>query len=566
MPKSREELQMDYEKLTELEFAIDAAELATWNLNPATGKFTGNALLKSWFGLSFDADISLSLAIAIIHDNDRERVQSAIARALDYNSAEKYDIVYTILHPDTGQPRIVHAKGKAWFNEDHICDRFTGTLQDITSQVLAERKISESEAKYRDLFVSMDQGFCILEMIMDENNYPVDYRFLELNPVFETQTGLKNATGRTARELVPGLEKEWFEMYGKVAVTGESIRFTQGSEAMGRWFDVHAYRTGAPENLRVALLFTDITAKKLADIALEQSEQNLRDMLITIQQSEASLQLRVKERTEEIAEMNNVLLNTNEELAKSNRDLHQSNDKLAQYAYVASHDLQEPLRKIRTFGSILESTPELPARALDMVRKVIGSAGRMTNLIKDLLEFSTITETTTQMKLVNLHEVADAVIKDFELVISEKSARIVVENLPSIEAVPLQMNQLFYNLIGNALKFSSDDRRPEINLSARQLNAEEAAQLVSQPMNASSYFQISITDNGIGFEDQYAEHIFEVFKRLHGRHQYPGSGIGLSLCKKIVEIHGGNLYATAEPDAGAQFYIIIPATQPGTGN
>jgi PAS domain S-box-containing protein len=666
------------EKLRELEFAIEAAELGTWSLNPATGKFRGNTTLKEWFGLSPEEEISLSLAISSIDEKDRERVQLAIALAIDSQSSSRYDIIYTILHPVTGIPRVVHAKGKAWFTSDNICYRFNGTIQDITKAVDANRKILESEAKYRDLFVAMDQGFCILEMIMDENAEPIDYVFLELNPVFELQTGLKNAIGKTARALVPGLEKQWFEMYGKVAVTGEAIRFNQGSEAMGRWFEVYAYRTGAPEDLRVALLFTDITAKKLADIALERSEQNLRSMLLqapvaicifrgenmvveianekmlqlfgrsasqvinkpvseampelknqsykemlqkvlesgeafsandlpvsflrkgvirpvfidllyqplreangtisgvlvvahdvtekviarkAIEESEANLQERVKQRTEELAEINTVLLQTNDDLAQSNKDLQILNDQLAQYAYVASHDLQEPLRKIRTFSSILELMPDMSQKALTYIHKVTGSAERMTDLIKDLLEFSRLSESTVQMKAVNLNDVIKAVVRDFELVIKEKSALVQYDLLPVIEAVPLQMNQLFYNLIGNALKFTAEGRNPEVTISTSFLDGQQAARFVSQPLQATDYYLINIKDNGIGFETQYADQIFEVFKRLHGRHQFPGSGIGLSLCKKIVELHHGHLSAGSTIEMGSVFQIILPARQ-----
>ncbi|HYH15500.1 MAG TPA: PAS domain-containing protein, partial [Flavisolibacter sp.] len=159
----------------------------------------------------------------------------------------------------------------------------TGVLtlsHNVTELVLAKKKVQESEEKYRSLFETMDQGFCVLEMIFDDSNRPVDYRFLEYNPVFENQTGLKNAVGQTARELVPDLESHWSELYGKVALTGEGIRFIEESRAMGRWFEVYAFRVGGQESRKVALLFTDITARKKADEAIKQSENNLRNMIL----------------------------------------------------------------------------------------------------------------------------------------------------------------------------------------------------------------------------------------------------------------------------------------------
>lgn len=162
-------------------------------------------------------------------------------------------------------------------------------FRDISARKLAEQARRESEELYRTLFDSVDEGFCVLEMIFDEQNNPVDYRFLETNPVFERQTGLEHAQGKTARELVPSLEAHWFEIYGRVALTGEPLRFVDGSEAMGRWFDVYACRVGGPESRKVALLFSDITKRKQAEEYLTQA----RD----------ALEIRVQERTSELREL-----------------------------------------------------------------------------------------------------------------------------------------------------------------------------------------------------------------------------------------------------------------------
>jgi PAS domain-containing protein len=147
------------------------------------------------------------------------------------------------------------------FYESGTDKRASGVISvghDVTTQVLAAKKVQENDAKYRTLFNTMHQGFCVLEMIFDDNNLPVDYIFRETNAVFETQTGLHNAIGKTARQLVPDLEPRWFELYGKVALTGEAIRFIQGSQAMGRWFEVSAFPLLYEGSRKVALLFTDI--------------------------------------------------------------------------------------------------------------------------------------------------------------------------------------------------------------------------------------------------------------------------------------------------------------------
>ncbi|HYC28612.1 MAG TPA: PAS domain-containing protein, partial [Chitinophagaceae bacterium] len=164
---------------------------------------------------------------------------------------------------------------------------------DVTAQVLARRSVQESEARYRNLFESMNQGFCVVEMIFDADNQPVDYRFLEINPVFEKQTGLKDAIGKTALELVPNLEAHWLELYGNVALTGQPVHFVEGSAAMGRWFEVNAFPTGDENSRRVALLFTDISERKKNEEVLKQSE--------------AILQKRVAERTAELEEQKRLI-------------------------------------------------------------------------------------------------------------------------------------------------------------------------------------------------------------------------------------------------------------------
>jgi PAS domain S-box-containing protein len=154
-------------------------------------------------------------------------------------------------------------------------------VYEVTKQVEAHKKTEESENKYRGLFNSMEQGFCVIEMLFDENGKPADYRFLDVNPVFESQTGLKNAAGKTARELVPGLEEHWFQLYGEVALTGKSVKVTEGSEAMGRWFEVNAFRLGSGQSRKVAILFTDITERKAADKLLQENKQLLQTVFDT---------------------------------------------------------------------------------------------------------------------------------------------------------------------------------------------------------------------------------------------------------------------------------------------
>jgi PAS domain S-box-containing protein len=246
------------------------------------------------------------------------------------------------------------------------------------------------------------------------------------------------------------------------------------------------------------------------------------------------------------------------ELADANAQLHRSNEELTQYAYVASHDLQEPLRKIRVFAGMLGRQPDLGPESRELVEKTEEAAARMTQLIKDLLEFSKLLNAEPLRRPVDLNVLCRAVIADFDLSIRERGAEIHIGPLPQVLAVALQMNQLFYNLIGNALKFTEPGRPPKIRIEARRVSTDELASLMPGVQPQWEYFDVTVRDNGIGFDTRYSEQIFEVFKRLHGRNVYPGSGIGLALCRRIAANAKGFLYAESEPGNGATFHVILP--------
>jgi PAS domain S-box-containing protein len=243
----------------------------------------------------------------------------------------------------------------------------------------------------------------------------------------------------------------------------------------------------------------------------------------------------------------------NEELAKSNNDLEQ-------FAYVASHDLQEPLRKIRIFGTMVEKHLEDAEKAGYYLDKISASAGRMMTLIQDLLNFSRLNISGQPLAEVDLNGILEHIRSDLELFIHEKGAEIVNEPLPVIQGEPLQLYQLFYNIINNSLKFSSPEVPPGIHISTRVLQAEELSVFPCLDP-ALEYVEILLKDNGIGFAQEYAEQIFTIFHRLNDRQAYTGTGIGLALCKKIVTNHHGHIYALSKEAEGAAFYVILPRTQ-----
>ena len=235
-------------------------------------------------------------------------------------------------------------------------------------------------------------------------------------------------------------------------------------------------------------------------------------------------------------------------------ELERSNRELQDFAYVASHDLQEPLRKIQVFGERLRSKyyDTLDETAQDYLARMDDAATRMKKLIRDLLEFSRVTTHAQPFAPIDLNEVVAGVLQDLETRIAETEATITVGQLPTIEAEPTQMRQLFQNLISNAIKFHRDGIPPEINIAARcDFHPEEQRELC----------RISVADNGIGFDPKYLDRIFAVFQRLHNRGDYPGTGVGLALCRKIVLRHQGTITAESTPGKGATFIVMLPVRQ-----
>jgi two-component system CheB/CheR fusion protein len=249
-------------------------------------------------------------------------------------------------------------------------------------------------------------------------------------------------------------------------------------------------------------------------------------------------------------------------LKEANTSLKHSNENLEQFATIASHDLQEPLRKIRTFANILNlrHNKDIAIEAKDLLKKISVSAERMSNLINDVLNFSKILDTKIAFEKTDLNEILKSVIGDFELMITQKKALINHDRLPVIEAIPLQMNQLFYNLFSNALKFSQTDLPPVINITAKILTEREVKTHPSLDAR-NAYCEIIFLDNGIGFDKQFSEQMFLIFERLNSRERFEGTGIGLALCKRIVINHHGEIYAETREEGGSEFHVILPLEQ-----
>lgn len=357
------------------------------------------------------------------------------------------------------------------------------------------------------LFNSIDTGFCVIEVIFNDDNKPVDYSFLIVNPAFEKHTGLKNAIGRCMRELVPAHEQHWFDIFGQVATTGEPLRFEQQASAMGRWYDVYAFRVGDPADHHVAILFEDISVRKRAERELTQSVERLHE---------------------------------------ANEKLEEGNSKLDDFVYIVSHDLKEPVRGINNFSRfILEDYNDL----LDddgkyYLNTLVALSGRMNDMISDLLKYSRASRSNVQAERFCTNELVREVLDLMKIELENENVVVnVSENLPTVYCAKAHMSEIMRNLLANAIKYNkSNPKKIEIGY------------LENDERHPEGIFFVK--DNGIGVPEKERESIFKMFRRLHGREEFGGgTGSGLAIVKKLVEQHHGKVWVEANPDGGSIFYF-----------
>ncbi len=305
----------------------------------------------------------------------------------------------------------------------------------------------------------------------------------------------------------------------------------------------YIYKPIQPELLRAKVaVYVDLYRKNHQLIAQEQKLKEINK----------NLEIEIKDRIaseEKVNELNKQLLKTIEKLESNNKELDQ-------FAFIASHDLQEPLRKIRTFSDRIAAkyADKLDETGNSYIERMKNACERMQNLINDILTFSKITVSKDSREYTDMNLILEEVLLDMDFQIQEKNAKFIIEKLPQLKVYPVLIKQLFQNLISNAVKYSKKDVQPVIHISCKI----DAPKTWEDKINVKKYCRIIIEDNGIGFQQQYAEQIFTMFKRLHGNTEYQGTGIGLAICKKIAEEHQGFISAQSTVNKGTLFTISFP--------
>jgi len=403
------------------------------------------------------------------------------------------DVTTMLLRDDEGRPR-----------------HFVTHVLDITERKKAEEEarrlqseLAEREAHLRLVFETMPIGWAEHEMIFDAEGKPADYVFRMVNAAFERMTGIppEKLLGRRVTEVVPNVrahKPDLVELYGEVVATGREHRYEFFFAPLGRWFDVLAFRHRPGHFVTV---FEDVTERK----------------------------------------------HTEEKLQQTLAELERSNGELEQFAYVASHDLQEPLRMVGGFVELLRERYEgrLDKDADEFFGYAMDGARRMKILINDLLAYSRLGTRGRPFAAFDAERSLDDALANLRTAIEEAGADVERDPMPRLHGDESQVIQVLQNLVGNAVKFRTA-KPPHVRISAERDGA---------------FWRLSVADDGPGIDPRYFERIFVIFQRLHGAGEYPGTGIGLAVCKKVVERHGGRIWVESEPGRGSNFHFTLPAAE-----
>ncbi len=496
---------------------------------------TANRAFYDWFGVSREQTQGVSLRDLGGDDWRESSFWPSLEATLSYNR-EFQTIEFEGPFPKVGSRTVLlDARRLARDGTALVLLAF----RDITERKQAQRGRRESETRFRTLFESMDEGYCVVEMIFDEQNHPIDYRFLEVNPAFEKQTGIIDARGRLMREIAPNHEQHWFDIYGRIALSGETLRFENPAAALQRYFEVCAFRVGAPELRHVGVVFNDITDRKnlerQREFALAQ-EEALRKDAETATQALAQVQEALHKRVAELAAA----------------DRHRN-----EFLAILAHELRNPLAPLRNAVQILRRSPA-DALVVEKARDLIDrQVHQMSRLVSDLLEAARAQngQIKLQTGLLDLRSTIEHVVELMRPVIAGKHQmlRVTLPEAPVwVEGDATRLEQVFTNLLSNANKYTPERGDIEINLSAGLFD------------EAAGCAVVKVIDNGEGIEGELVPRLFELFSQADRSlaHSQGGLGIGLSLVRTLVELHGGRVsMQSGGRGSGSTFEVHIPLTR-----
>ncbi|GER90498.1 hypothetical protein KDW_46600 [Dictyobacter vulcani] len=580
--RDRDNLKLSQQRL---QLAQLAGNIGTFDWNVRTNEILWTPELEALYGLPAGGfEGRYENWAQRVHPDDLERAEGNLQRSV--TDGPPYNVEFRVIHPD-GTQRWMLGKGEVINDEEGHPQRVLGVNIDITERKEAElqlahtleqvgfiassSKLLASSMNYQEVVVQVIQNaipavadWCRIDLHSSiPNLQPVSIAYPD--PVQNTQEFNFKEHELEEKEIPAAIatvrQKKSAALY--FHLDAESAQnLTSDPRELELLRELHAESAmivpltvqGEIEGTITFVTTRERTSYTEADLNMAEELASRVNMAIerariyyNLQDLNATLEARVAQRTDELR-----LLNAN---------LERSNQELQEFAYVASHDLQEPLRKIQAFGNLLEEEygPEI-GEGKEYLDRMRNAAARMRVLIDDLLTFSRVATKTLPFSPISLELVARDVLDDLETRIQETNGTIELGNLPTIEADSRQMYQVLQNLLGNALKFHRPGVPPVIKVSATIEENTQPDEFYSGPNCI-----LTVQDNGIGFEEKYLDRIFTVFQRLHGRKEYEGTGIGLAVVRKIVERHGGTITATSTIGEGSTFIVTLPVSHPLKG-
>lgn len=505
-----------------LRLATEGAQIATWDLDLITKQIIYSGQLTAFFGYPEHHVMTHQEMRNHVHPDDIHNIvekafDTALQTGIYQYEARIVQLDHTI--------RWVRTVGKVFFDSENKPYRMLGTMMDITELKRSAQILERSEKKFRTLADSMPQLIWTGEPDGTLNYF---------------SQSVYDYSGLTPKEMQ---EKGWLEI----------VHPDDREENIKQW--IVSTTTGTPFHFEHRFRRNDGDYRWQLSRAIPQKDEE-GNILMWVGTSTD-----IHDRKLFIDELEQNVRERTKQLSLLNKDLQKSNEDLAQFAYVASHDLQEPLRKIQTFTTrIIDVEKEnLSQKGKDYFDRIQASSQRMQQLILDLLSYSRVNAGKNLFESVNLNTLLESVKENLKETLEQKNAQVLSDELPKLQVIPFQFEQLLTNLFSNALKFSRNGIAPVIIIKAASIHG---AAIPSSAVDKQAYYHhFSVTDNGIGFEMQYKERIFQVFQRLHGKEEYQGTGIGLSIVKKIIDNHHGFIDVESEINKGTTFHLYIPFVQ-----